>query len=99
MGNTMQRRKFLSRLATNSSKPIPQAAEKSFKEKTHPPSLLKAAGAQSGISQYSGAWTEKEMIHLLKRVMFGATKATVDQIKGMSMSAAVDLLIDNTVQP
>jgi uncharacterized protein (DUF1800 family) len=31
--------------------------------------------------------------------LFGATKASVDQIKGMSMSAAVDFLIDNPVQP
>ena len=39
------------------------------------------------------------MIHLLRRVTFGATKAGVDQIKGLSMSAAVDFLVDNPVQP
>ena len=105
MGNTMQRRQFLHRLSTRSSKPLhtdatdPQTAEKSFIDKISPAHNLRAAGIQSGISQYAGQWTEKEMIHLLRRATFGATKAGVDQIKGLSMSAAVDFLVDNPVQP
>ncbi len=102
MGNTMQRRQFFGSLAGKSSQPPTainsQTVEKSFTA-THPPATLKATGTQSGIAAYAGAWTDKEMIHLLRRVMFGATKACVDQISGMSVSAAVDFLIDNPVQP
>src|SRR5262249_38605813 len=53
----------------------------------------------SGIDAYFGPWTEKEMIHLLRRITFGAPKSSVDQIKTMSVDAAVDFLIDNPVLP
>ena len=61
MGNTMQRRQFLNRLSTRSSKPLhpgatdPQTVEKSFIDKISPAHNLRAAGIQSGISQYAGA--------------------------------------------
>ena len=99
MGNTMQRRQFLSRLSTSSRKPIEATAEKSFTGTTAPPAVLKTTGAQSGLSPYTGPWTEKEVIHLLRRVMFGAAKKDVDKVKAMSLSAALDALIDNPVQP
>jgi len=101
MGNTMQRRQFLHRLSAKSSKPIPPTEEESFERLSSAASFspLQTAGVQSGISQYNGAWTESEMLHLLRRVTFGAPKSSVDQIKGMTMSAAVDYLIDNPVQP
>ena len=101
MGNTIQRRQFLHRLSSKISNPLiqPPTAEKSFQLPASPPAVLKVSGAQSGISPYTGAWTEKEMIHLLRRVLFGAAKKDVDKIKGLSLSAAVDLLIDNPVLP
>jgi uncharacterized protein (DUF1800 family) len=100
MGNTMQRRQFLSRLSTKISTPIEPTGENSFAPAAEPPrGVLSVTGAQSGINPYTGAWTEKEVIHLLRRVMFGATKKDVDKIKVMSLSAAVDFLIDNPVQP
>lgn len=105
MGNTMPRRQFMSRLTSGRSKGLqpdeapPQTIERSLHERLDPNSILRAAGAQSGIGQYAGAWTETEMLHLLRRLTFGAPKSTVDQIKGMSMTAAVDFLIDNPVQP
>ncbi|MEP6747996.1 MAG: DUF1800 domain-containing protein [Bacteroidota bacterium] len=99
MGNTMQRRQFLNSLAKKNSTPITQTAERSFSSTSLPPAPLKTTGTQSGINVYAGAWTEREMIHLLRRTMFGATKACVDQISGKTMSDAVDFLIDNPVQP
>jgi len=103
MGTTMQRRQFLSRLS-KSIKPLPnetgsQTAETKIQSSAQPGRTFRAAGAQSGIAPYAGAWTEREMIHLLRRVMFGAAKKDADKIKGMTMSAAVDFLIDNPVQP
>ena len=50
----------------------------------------------SGINPYTGSWTEQEVIHLLKRTMFGAKKADVDYFKAMSMSQAVDELLNPT---
>jgi hypothetical protein len=99
MGNTMQRRQFLRRLSATSKNPINPTVEKEPSSFNPPPSIFKASGVQSGISPYTGSWTQTEMLHLLRRLTFGAPKSSVDQIKSMSMSAAVDFLIDNPVQP
>ncbi|MEO7922710.1 MAG: DUF1800 domain-containing protein [Chitinophagaceae bacterium] len=53
-------------------------------------------GLTSGINPYGGPWTENEVIHLLKRTMFGATKADVDYFKTRSVSQAVDELLNPT---
>jgi uncharacterized protein (DUF1800 family) len=48
----------------------------------------------SGINPYTGAWTTNEVIHLLKRTMFGAKKADVDFFSAMTMNQAVDALLN-----
>lgn len=48
----------------------------------------------SGINPYTGPWGTNEVIHLLKRTMFGSTKADVDFFKAMTMSQAVDALLN-----
>ncbi len=50
----------------------------------------------SGINQYTGPWAKDEIIHLLKRTMFGAKKSDVDFFSGMTMSQAVDSLLNVT---
>jgi uncharacterized protein (DUF1800 family) len=45
---------------------------------------------------YTGQWTRSEAVHLLKRTMFGATKADVDHMLTLTVSQAVDELL-NTV--
>jgi hypothetical protein len=50
----------------------------------------------SGINPYAGPWTENEIIHLLKRTMFGAKKADVDYFKTLTVSQAVDELLNPT---
>lgn len=50
----------------------------------------------SGINPYSGPWTEQEVIHLLKRTMFGAKKADVNYFKAMTLGQAVDTLLTPT---
>ncbi len=50
------------------------------------------------LSLYSGQWTENEVIHLLKRTMYGARVEDVTYFKTMSCSSAVDELV-NTVNP
>jgi len=50
----------------------------------------------SGINTYTGAWTEQEIVHLLKRTMFGASKADINYFKSRTMSQAVDELLNPT---
>lgn len=50
----------------------------------------------SGLNPYSGSWTENEVIHLLKRTMFGAKKADVDYFKTRTVSQTVDELLNPT---
>lgn len=52
----------------------------------------------SGINPYSGPWTENEIVHLLKRTMFGAKKADVDYFRSRTMSQSVDELL-NPIAP
>ncbi|MBS1566338.1 MAG: DUF1800 domain-containing protein [Bacteroidetes bacterium] len=50
----------------------------------------------SGLTPYSGAFGKEEVVHLLKRTMFGATPEDVAYFMGLSMSAAVDELLNPT---
>ncbi len=50
----------------------------------------------SGLNPYAGPWTENEIIHLLKRTMFGAKKADIDYFRTRTVSQAVDELINPT---
>jgi uncharacterized protein (DUF1800 family) len=52
----------------------------------------------TGINPYNGAWTENEVIHLLKRTMFGSKKADVDYFRNKTVSASVDELL-NPIAP
>ncbi len=48
---------------------------------------------QSGLNEYAGPWTRNEVQHLLKRTMFGSTKADIDYFLSRNMSQAVDELL------
>jgi hypothetical protein len=50
----------------------------------------------SGINPYSGTWGEQEIIHLLKRTMFGAKKADVDYFRSKTIDQVVDELLTPT---
>jgi len=52
----------------------------------------------TGLNAYTGAWGTAQVVHLLKRAMFGAAPLDVRHFEGMSMDAAVDaLLTTNTI--
>lgn len=51
---------------------------------------------QSGINPYAGPWTANEVQHLLKRVMFGATRADINYFKTKTVSQAIDELLAPT---
>jgi uncharacterized protein (DUF1800 family) len=48
----------------------------------------------SGINPYAGPWTKSQVIHLLKRTMFGASKTDIDYFLGRSVTQAIDELIN-----
>lgn len=58
-----------------------------------------ATRTESGLDTYTGEWTQKEALHLLRRLTFGATKGSVDTITSLSLTDAVNLLIDNPQLP
>jgi uncharacterized protein (DUF1800 family) len=51
------------------------------------------ARTSSGLTPYSGAWTIVEVKHLLRRVLFGATKSDVDYFVSTGISAAITELL------
>jgi uncharacterized protein (DUF1800 family) len=48
----------------------------------------------SGISQYSGPFGKKELVHLLKRTMFGAKPTDIAYFEGKALNQVVELLLD-----
>ena len=56
------------------------------------------ARTNTSLSTYTGKWTDNEVIHLLKRTMFGSKKADINYFKSRTMVQAVDELL-NPVAP
>jgi uncharacterized protein (DUF1800 family) len=76
----MDRREFL----TAGKKP--QAVISSQKKSLVPPA--------TGVTPYAGAWGKKEVVHLLKRTMFGAKQADVAYFLTKTPGQAVDELLN-----
>ncbi len=84
----MDRRDFLTAGKTKKSAPVyPETA-----------GFVSPARTLSGINPYTGPWGTNEVIHLLKRTMFGAKKADVDYFVTLTMNQAVDELLNPTAQ-
>lgn len=69
-------------------------ANRNVRSKFH--SSEKLTSSESGIKPYTGTWGTAEVVHLLKRTMFGAKSADIDHFKNMSLSDAVDELVNPT---
>jgi uncharacterized protein (DUF1800 family) len=95
MGN-VNRREFLEELiATQTAHQIPPSEDtvyKKYANKQLPGGLAKTTSA---LSQYSGPWTETQVRHLIRRTMFGVKDADVQTLLAMTMSQAVDHLLNN----
>ncbi|MCC6289646.1 MAG: DUF1800 domain-containing protein [Chitinophagaceae bacterium] len=50
----------------------------------------------TGLNQYSGSWTKNEVVHLLKRTMFGAKLADIEYFSQKTMEQCVDELLTIT---
>ena len=62
-------------------------------KKSAPVQFASPTRTMSGLNPYTGPWGVNEVIHLLKRTLFGAKKSDVDFFKVMTMSQAVDYLL------
>ncbi len=61
------------------------------------PALVVPAPPPNGrLGAYAGTWTENEVIHLLKRTLFGATKADIDYFKTRTFQQSVDEILNPT---
>lgn len=56
-------------------------------------------GSPAGISQYTGTWDTPQIVHLLKRTLFGASIDDINYFKTRTMSQAVDELLSPTAAP
>jgi uncharacterized protein (DUF1800 family) len=75
----MNRRDFLSNILTVEEK---EAA------------VITAPSPNGGLSAYTGPWTENEVIHLLKRTLFGAARADIDYFKTRTLQQSVDEILN-----
>jgi uncharacterized protein (DUF1800 family) len=55
-----------------------------------------SARTNTGLQLYTGPWTRNEIVHLLKRTMFGARPADVNYFMGKTMIETVDELLNPT---
>ncbi|HEX3165515.1 MAG TPA: DUF1800 domain-containing protein [Chitinophagaceae bacterium] len=53
----------------------------------------------SGLTPYNGPWTSNEVIHLLKRTMFGSTPDDINFFLGLGMNQSVDSLLTVSATP
>jgi uncharacterized protein (DUF1800 family) len=60
---------------------------------------LKAARALMGLTPYEGEWTVTQAAHLLRRTSFGLRPEEVEQLVGMDIEAAIDLLLQDPPTP
>ena len=65
-------------------------------KKAAPVTFVSPTRTLSGINPYTGPWTTNEVIHLLKRTMFGAKKTDVDYFVTRTMNQTVDELLNPT---
>lgn len=57
--------------------------------------LPSAYKTTNSLASYAGPWTTQQVRHLLARTTFGARPGDISFVAGMSMSDAVDYLLNN----
>jgi uncharacterized protein (DUF1800 family) len=61
--------------------------------------VRRSAALTDGLEEYAGEWTTTEVVHLLKRTLFGVTVKDLNYFQAMTMSDAVDQLLTQTAAP
>ena len=68
-------------------------SEKKMKDLENLLNFQMAPTPNTGLEAYTGAWTRKQVTHLLKRTMFGCKKSDVDFFMTKNLTQSVDILI------
>ena len=86
----MQRRDFIADLFTE-KEPVKSIKIEQLQNQEIPTNLDLGIGS---IANYTGVWTETQVKHLLRRTLFGFNRTDVNFFKSMTMSDAVDYLLN-----
>jgi uncharacterized protein (DUF1800 family) len=92
--STTTRRQFFKEATKNTFKRSGDTIELEYKDPSNKQVPRHLAKTSTGIDTYGGPWTENEVLHLLRRTMFGVTKSDIDFFKSMTMSQAVDYILN-----
>lgn len=100
MGKVNRREFFEELIATqadnNTVAPTEDAVYKKYANKEAPRGLSKTTGT---LTPYTGQWTDAEIIHLLRRTMFGVKYEDLLALRTMTMEQAVDELLMPQITP
>lgn len=100
MGKVNRREFFEELIATQAEVQQPgienDLVYKTYANKEAPKGLNKTTGS---LVHYSGQWTDAEIIHLLRRTMFGVKYEDVLALRTMTMDQAVDELLSQQATP
>ena len=61
--------------------------------------IHEAARTFSGLTPYNGSWTSNEVVHLLKRTMFGSSPDDINYFLALGMNQSVDALLTVSATP
>ena len=64
-----------------------------FKDEIGSDKAPKRSTLNTGLTEYSGEWSEAQVSHLLKRTLFGAKRSEIDYFLGLTPSEAVDQIV------
>ena len=95
----MEKRQFLATMggasaASTASKQVSRSAADAGFQRFANTFLPKRAAVAAGMEPYAGAWTRTQAMHLLRRALFGFTKADLDKALSLTAATAVDALLD-----
>ena len=82
---------------TNESGILPQQSGSPSSNKTANVNVHKAKTL--GIGEYNGTWGDPQMMHLLRRTLFGVSNTDYALFKGKTLSQSVDILLEKQPSP
>ncbi|MCG9879306.1 MAG: DUF1800 domain-containing protein [Bacteroidia bacterium] len=97
---SISRKNFLSLISEEVIDKEPLIKDYPFKDPSNKDLPRHLQKTSSGIGAYSGPWGETQIIHLLRRTLFGFSKDDLTFFKGKNLTECVQLLLDvSSVQP
>lgn len=90
---TPTRRKFLNNAASALLDSKPEIAEFEYNDPSNKDIPRHLAKTNTGINTYTGTWSDTQLIHLLRRTLFGVTQNDLNYFRTKTMSQVVDELL------